>query len=152
MLPTATPGAPNVLPNLPRVLLVDDEESIRSSLRRYFARTGWEVAEAADGGDALIAIEAARTNPFDLILCDLRMPGMSGDALYARLERDMPEVLRQLVLVSGDVVAPEAASLLATARCRVLEKPFELKALAAVAQAVLAEGRGGGETGPAAGA
>ena len=66
----------------PRVLVVDDESTIRIALRRFFTRMGWEVEEAGDGGRALEMILEDRsqhkTPPYSLVVSDLRMPGLSG--------------------------------------------------------------------------
>ena len=123
----------------PRVLLVDDEESIRASLRRYFTRRGWEVSEAEDGAAALELLRDEGPEAFAIVLCDLRMPGMSGAEFHACVETELPEVLERLVLVSGDVVSPDAASLVARTKCRVLEKPFELRMLGDLADEMVAE-------------
>jgi CheY-like chemotaxis protein len=127
------------------VLIVDDEEAIRMSLTRYFRRRGWEVAEASDGREALAVIQGRRKPAFTMILCDLRMPGMGGGGFHAALKVGHPELLPRLVLVSGDVVSAEAAAVVRSTECRVLEKPFELKELGALADSLLAGG--GGEEG-----
>jgi DNA-binding response OmpR family regulator len=121
-----------------RVLLVDDEDSIRVSLKRYFTRRGWQVFEARDGEAALSVLRTEDAQSFALVLCDLRMPGMGGAELYAQLGREFPEMIARLVMVSGDVVSAETAAFIAGIDCVVLEKPFELRALGALADDKLA--------------
>ncbi|HKS06941.1 MAG TPA: PAS domain S-box protein [Gemmatimonadaceae bacterium] len=123
----------------PRVLIVDDEESIRASLRRYFVRRGWDVTDVEDGAKALDVLRKEGGDAFVIVMCDLRMPGMSGAEFHERVETELPEVLSRLVLVSGDVVSPDAASLVARTKCRVLEKPFELRMLGVLADEMIAE-------------
>jgi CheY-like chemotaxis protein len=68
-------------------LVIDDELSIRMALRRCLEREGWQVEDATDGRAALDKlIPAAGPFPhYDLIICDLRMPGCSGSELHERL-------------------------------------------------------------------
>jgi len=111
-----------------KALIIDDESTIRSALRRYFTRKGWDVEEAADGAGGLhmLTEDAER---FDIVLCDLRMPGFSGIDLHDELVLVNPQLLRRFVFSTGDVSSPEAASFVSRTRCQVLQKPFELKAL-----------------------
>lgn len=74
----------------PRVLVVDDEESIRTFAARGLRETGYEVAVASDGPDALAIVE--QSGPFDLYLIDLVMPQMRGDELARRLRQTDPGV------------------------------------------------------------
>ncbi len=122
----------------PRVLIVDDEQAIRVSLRRYFDRREWDVSEAADGAEALEVISREGERAFAMILCDLRMPGMNGAELHGILESRYPAALERMVFASGDLVSPEAVSLIKATRCRILEKPFELAALGALADELVA--------------
>jgi len=74
----------------PRVLVVDDEDSIRTFAARALRDTGYEVAVASDGPDALTIVEQG--GPFDLYLIDLLMPRMRGDELARRLRQADPSV------------------------------------------------------------
>ncbi len=119
-----------------RVLLVDDEPSIRLALRRFFTREGWEVEEADDGRAALDKLDLTPGSPipFDIIICDLRMPGFSGIDLHEALSAARPELLDRLVLATGDVVSADAAGFVRRTACPVLQKPFELAQLRALMQ------------------
>lgn len=127
----------------PRALLVDDEPVIRQALRRFFVRMGWEVDEAEDGTEALRHLLGADDAPppreYAVIISDLRMPGISGIELHARLAAARPELLERLILSTGDSVSAEAADFLRHSRCPVLNKPFELAEL----RAMLARVQGG---------
>ena len=111
-----------------RALLVDDEPVIRYALRRFFQRQGWQVDEAEDGNSALdLLLDPSPDAPtYDVVISDLRMPGLSGIELYARIERERPELLHRLILSTGDSASPEAATFLRRSACPVLNKPFEL--------------------------
>ena len=125
----------------PRVLVVDDETTIRIALRRFFTRMGWQVEEAGDGGSALDMILHDRsqhaTPPYTLVVSDLRMPGLSGIELHDRIERDCPEVLPHLVFSTGDLVSDEAADFARETSCEIIEKPFEFAKLRAMIEKVL---------------
>ena len=125
----------------PRVLVVDDETTIRIALRRFFTRMGWQVEEAGDGGSALEMILHDRlqhaTPPYTLVVSDLRMPGLSGIELHDRIERDCPEVLPHLVFSTGDLVSDEAADFARETSCEIIEKPFEFAKLRATIDRVL---------------
>lgn len=117
-----------------RVLIIDDEITIRIALRRFFSRMGWDVEEAANGESALDMLDhegdgdAARRR-FSLVVSDLRMPGLNGMEMYDRLKSRRPEVLDRLIFSTGDLVSEEAAEFVRTTDCVVLQKPFELAAL-----------------------
>ena len=129
---TASPLPPDSAPAR-RVLVVDDEDAIRSALRRFFARRGWSVDEAADGRRALEQLLAGDDPvPYDAVISDIRMPRLSGEQLHDALARERPELLARCIFSTGDVGAPEAASFVHRTHCRVLEKPFELARLAAL--------------------
>jgi CheY-like chemotaxis protein len=116
-----------------RVLIIDDEDAVRSSMRRYFERQGWAVEEASDGTIGLAKLLGPREGPtYDLIICDLKMPGLSGLEVHRWVSTSRPDLLNRLVFASGDTASPEAAAFLGSSSCPVLEKPFELSELAAV--------------------
>jgi len=120
------------------VLLIDDEESVRMALRRWFERQGWSVDEAVDGAQALaLLLSAPSEETYGLVLCDLRMPGMSGIELHARLTDQRPGVLDRFIFATGDTASPETAAFLARVDRPVLEKPFELSQLAAIVEATV---------------
>jgi two-component system, cell cycle sensor histidine kinase and response regulator CckA len=122
-----------------RVLIVDDEEAVRGVLRRWFVRRGWIVVEAIDGLVARELIETSRARAevdFDLVICDLRMPSLSGPDLYDWLCSSAPNVLGRMLFRTGDVSETEAAAFLERSASPVLEKPFELPALAELVERI----------------
>lgn len=129
----------------PRVLIVDDETTIRIALRRFFTRMGWEVEEAANGEVALeilLGTDGVAARTFSLVVSDLRMPGINGIELYERLKEAQPEILRRLIFSTGDLVSEEAANFVSNTDCLVLQKPFELSTLRdAIAQVLTDEQR-----------
>ena len=116
-----------------RVLIIDDEAPFRASVRRVFERCGWSVREANDGASGLEVLSSTTSDTrFDLILCDLKMPGVSGMDVYRSVRHSQPELLPRLVFASGDTASVETAAFLESTPCQVLEKPFELSELATV--------------------
>ena len=102
-----------------RALIVDDETSLRRLLARLLKRRGFEVFEAETGSDALIVARGVR---LALVLCDVRMPGMSGTDLYRELTTAAPDLRRSFIFITGDrsSVATEDG----LAHVPVLVKPF----------------------------
>jgi two-component system, NtrC family, sensor kinase len=124
-----------------RVLVIDDEQPIRSVLRRFFEKRSWHVSEADDGASALVALLPDDSHDvFDLIICDLRMPGVSGIEMYQTVSTRRPELLDRLIFATGDIVSPESAGFLREISCPVLEKPYELALLDEVVSRVLGSG------------
>jgi len=70
------------------------------------------------------------------------MPGLSGLEVHHWVSASRPDLLNRLVFASGDTASPEAAAFLSSSGCPVLEKPFELRELAAVVARVRGTGAG----------
>lgn len=104
---------------LPLLLLVDDEPRILSALRRTLRREPFEVLTAEGPVEALRAIES---QPIDLVLTDLKMPGMTGLQLLERVAARHPHSARMLI-TGGTEVIPEA-SLRAVGVFAVISKPW----------------------------
>ena len=135
------PRIPDTMPKRKAsLLIIDDEESIRRALRRYFERRDWDVDEAMDGAEGLKKLDGAdATVEYDVVLCDLKMPGISGQELYNRLRAELPAAARKFIFATGDSGAPDVVDFLASVDVPVLEKPFELRSLEQIAQQVRAE-------------
>ena len=71
-----------------RILIVDDEKAIREVLRDFFEGEGFQVSEAEDGMDA---VEMAKREPFDVVLTDLKMPGMDGLQVVKEAKHILPD-------------------------------------------------------------
>ena len=125
-----------------RVLIVDDEITIRIALRRFFTRLGWSVEEASNGESALhlLSNDASQDEAprFSVVVSDLRMPGLNGMEMYDQLKVRHPDVLRRLIFSTGDLVSEEAATFVRNTDCVVRQKPFELAALREVVERVVA--------------
>jgi PAS domain S-box-containing protein len=105
------------------VLIVDDEAAVRSGIRRFLEKVGFEVREAWSGRSALAQITAGE--PPEIVLTDLRMSDGSGHWFVDQLSRDFPDLLSRTVIVTGDPDADDVAELVHTTGCPVLSKPLE---------------------------
>jgi two-component system NtrC family sensor kinase len=121
---TRTPVEPPI-----SVLLIDDEAGLRAAVARYLNRRGIECRVVGDGNEAL---EVLRTRDFDVILSDVRMPGMNGREFLERLREDRPELVNRLIFSTGDTFAAETAALLRESGVPSLIKPFDFQQLEAV--------------------
>jgi two-component system NtrC family sensor kinase len=102
-----------------RALIVDDEVPVRRMLVRLLERRGFEVVEADSGAAALAIAGGAQLS---LVLCDVRMPGMTGVDVYRELSKKDPKLGRTFVFITGDRSALEIEE--ALRNVPVLEKPF----------------------------
>ncbi|MGC8793385.1 MAG: sigma-54-dependent transcriptional regulator [Bryobacteraceae bacterium] len=86
--------------NRPRILVVEDEESLRRVTQVHLEQAGYDVATAATAEQALASLSAA---PRDLVITDLRMPGMGGMELLRRIKADFPETVVIVVTAFGTI-------------------------------------------------
>lgn len=123
------------------ILVVDDEPTLRSALRRFFTRRGWTVYEAEDGEQAraMLLDGAVRGGGIHAVLTDLRMPRLNGMELHALVEAMAPDVARRFIFSSGDTGDDEAVAYLDRTQCPVVAKPFELGLLLATVERVAAD-------------
>ncbi|MEP6492686.1 MAG: ATP-binding protein [bacterium] len=128
--------APVAVP-LRRVLIVDDEVTIRQALSRFYGRRGWNVTEAEDGAQASDRLISAGES-YDLVVSDVKMPRVSGIELHAALREVRPELLDRLLFCTGEAESPAVAAFVAETSCRVLLKPFDLRTLASVSDEIIA--------------
>ena len=121
---------------MPRVLIVDDEESMRMLVARALAMDGHDTVTAQDGAEALDML--TRDNgAFDLLLTDIQMPVMDGIALALSAKRDFPDLV--ILLMTGYAAQRERASNLNAIAHDVISKPFSVADIrTAVADALAA--------------
>jgi len=138
--PAAAPAAPPVLPASParpRVLVVDDEASIRDLLSKTLTLNEYEVEVAPDGRSAL---ERMRMNPYDLLIADLKMPGMDGMALIRESRRYKPDLA--VIIITGFSTEASAVDALNLGVVGYLRKPFRIKQVLDLAAKALGEEEG----------
>lgn len=104
-----------------RILVVDDDDSLRMTLVAGLELEGFIAAEADTGERAL---DLLATRPFDLVLSDIRMPGMGGDELFRQIKRRYPEM--PVVLMTAFAGEDIVRGLTDKGAYAVLTKPFDL--------------------------
>jgi DNA-binding NtrC family response regulator len=109
-----------------RVLVVDDEPSIRKVLQAHLARDGYAVEAASDGGDAINRLEK---EPFDLVITDLKMPGVGGLELLAYVRQNHPGL--PLIVITAHGTVDSAVEALKLGAYDYITKPFDLTELRA---------------------
>ncbi|HUB06561.1 MAG TPA: ATP-binding protein [Myxococcales bacterium] len=133
-LPPAAADVPDVaaaagaIPATPsrRVLVVDDEVNVGAAIRRALS-AHHEVVATTSAREALASL--LRGEVFDLVLCDVMMPEMTGEELYRELQRLKPEMAAKMVFMSGGAFSPSARQFLDRMANRHLDKPIDLARL-----------------------
>ncbi len=103
-----------------RILIVDDDEGLRESLELVFSAEGYEVASAPDGEAALRIVDASGA---DVVLCDLRMPGIDGMELLPQLARRLPDAT--IIMMSAYGTEDLAIEAMQRGAYDYLAKPFQ---------------------------
>ena len=125
---------------MPRVLIVDDEESMRMLVARAIAMDGHYTVTAQDGAEAL-EILSREQGAFDLLLTDIQMPVMDGIALALATARDFPRLT--ILLMTGFADQRERAYGLSAIAHDVISKPFSVADIRTAVADALAAGKMG---------
>lgn len=123
-----------------RILVVDDERSIRDILAQVLGYEGYEVATASSGGEALTAY---RARPFDLVILDVKMQGIDGLDTLAQLRQLDPDV--RVVMISGHATVATAVQAVKRGAFDFLEKPLDSDRLLVTVQRAMEHRRLEGE-------
>jgi PAS domain S-box-containing protein len=130
----ALPASSAPLPGTETVLLVEDDSLIRSSVRRHLSRLGYRVIAAGDGQEAL-ELAAGHSDPIDVLVTDVVMPGMGGRELAERLLALDPKLRTVFMSAHAQEVLVEQGRL--PPNTNYLEKPYDLGQLSALLRKVL---------------
>ncbi len=104
-----------------KILIIDDERSIRNSLREILSDEGYEVEVAEDGAEGL---KAATASHYDVIFCDIKMPVMDGTEVLSKLSEE--EVDSAIVMISGHADIGTAVDCIKKGAFDFIEKPLDL--------------------------
>ncbi|MBO4466161.1 MAG: sigma-54-dependent Fis family transcriptional regulator [Bacteroidales bacterium] len=104
-----------------KILIIDDERSIRNSLREILSDEGYEVEVAEDGAEGL---KAATASHFDVIFCDIKMPVMDGTEVLSKLAEE--DVDSAIVMISGHADIGTAVDCIKKGAFDFIEKPLDL--------------------------
>ena len=115
-------------PGRRKALVVDDEESNAALVRRVLAAAGYDVESTTLARRALVMIERTA---YDAVVCDVKMPELSGQELYGRVCQIRPEMTRRFIFITGDIEGEDTRQFLTETRCSYFLKPFNLEKLTA---------------------
>jgi two-component system NtrC family sensor kinase len=124
-----------VPPSVPagkHVLVVEDERDVATFLRRTLSQDGHQVVIASNGQEAIERIltdsdDLQEEPAFDLIISDIKMPGLGGPDLYRRLQEQRPGLARRVIFVTGDTMNATTQGFLASTGLPYLTKPFTVQ-------------------------
>ncbi|MEA2697266.1 MAG: hypothetical protein QOI66_1537 [Myxococcales bacterium] len=122
-----------------RILVVDDEVMVTNAIRRIIGQAH-DIVVVFRAAEALLRIRSGER--FDLILCDLLMPEMTGMALFQALTVDAPGQADRMLFMTGGTFSADAAAFLDAQKERVMEKPFDKASLMAAISGRLQAGYG----------
>lgn len=108
------------------VLLLEDETGLRNAMLQFLTRRGIHATAVADGHEALRSL---KQQSFDVIVSDVRMPGMNGRDFLAQLRIDRPELLSRVIFSTGDALEADTAALIRESGAPTVSKPFDLMSL-----------------------
>jgi signal transduction histidine kinase/FixJ family two-component response regulator len=118
-----------------RVLVVEDEPTVARLIADVLEEEGMHVDVLLDGREAL---EHAARQPFDLVICDMKMPGLDGQRFYKSLERSGNPLRERFLFVTGDVIAAQTREFLERHHLPHVAKPFRVEELTEKVHGVLA--------------
>lgn len=123
-------SAPSGLRQRPaRVLVIDDEPFLGDAVRRALGKQHLVVA-VTDAADALARLQ--RGERYDVVLCDLMMPGMDGIEFHRRLSAELPEEAARVAFITGGAVTARVDEFFRRVSNLLLEKPLDLDGLRAL--------------------
>ena len=114
------------MPQMARILLVDDEEGVRNAIQRILTKEH-EVVLAASGEEAITVLMDDQA--FDLILCDLMMPELSGMDVFEEVQKQHPELAGKFVFITGGIFTPRASEFFKKVTNPKVEKPIDIESL-----------------------
>jgi two-component system cell cycle response regulator CpdR len=110
-----------------KILLAEDDSSMRGFLAAALGKAGHEVEARNDGLDALSALQTSKNGDYDLLLADIVMPGMDGIELAQKAAELHPAI--KVMFITGFAAVAMGAKTPSRGPARVLSKPFHLKDL-----------------------
>jgi CheY-like chemotaxis protein/anti-sigma regulatory factor (Ser/Thr protein kinase) len=121
-----------------RILIIDDQASLANALRRMLAREHQVevVTEAREAVAILTGAASAGGQPgFDIIICDLMMPGLSGDEVYLEVIQKCPQLAERFIFMTGGAFTARGSRFLEEVAAPVLQKPFDAARVRALVRA-----------------
>ena len=120
-----TEGSGNTL-ELKAILVVDDDKQLASTLQWILADQNFLVDVAFDGKEAMLKL---KVNEYDLVICDLIMPGLRGDEFYLQAKATRPDLSDRFIFITGFGTDPNIHEFLTRHDVKYLFKPFPVEGL-----------------------
>lgn len=117
-------------------LVVDDDLNFLNLVYKYLGLQGCEIITASDVETALVTIEQ---RDFDFVICDMKMPGMSGAHFYHFVKEKKPSLKDRTIFITGDVMGERTKTFMETIANPHIEKPFDLNELKKVIIKMISE-------------
>jgi signal transduction histidine kinase/CheY-like chemotaxis protein len=121
-----------------RILVVEDEPTVAQLIADVLAEEGYRVEKLLDSREA---IDRVRTQGYDLVVCDLKMPYVDGRAFYRALANSASPLQHRLIFVTGDTLSPHTLEFLESSGLPYLAKPFLVEELKQAVQQAFARAR-----------
>ena len=112
-----------------KLLIVDDDETVRLSYRRSLGNAAWDITTACDGEEALHSMQE---RPSDVVFLDMRMPGANGLSVLGNIKRRWPD--SEVVVITGYPSLDAAKEAIRLGACDYVSKPVGPQEIAALAQ------------------
>ncbi len=120
-----------------RALVVDDEAAIARFITEYLESAGWQCTTLSDSTGVEAALDS---RPFDLLICDLKMPGKNGLEILEAVRQKDPELAQRFLLITGNLDDIETEEAVRRAGVALLRKPFTLEQLGEAVRALFPQG------------
>jgi len=117
-----------------RILIIDDEPNILEVMSRALRRRGYAMDAAGSG---VLGLDLLGENEYDLIVCDLCMPGMNGQEFYQQVKALNADLARHMIFTSGDLISPQSQRFIKENELAFIPKPFNLNDLIDLIQTTL---------------
>ena len=115
-------------PSLKKILLLDDDGDLKALVRDFLQSQFLFVTAVSNGIEGL---ELLLKDHFDVILCDMKMPNLSGEMFYRAVERSKPQMCSRFIFITGSLGNPGVNEFFLKTGAKVLGKPFHLNELMA---------------------
>ncbi len=137
--PVRSADMANADPHLSRsILLIDDEEGILEVFGRMLKSMGHQAVAVNSAEKALDRLE---NEDYELIICDVRMPGLGGQGFYHQLRSAHPDLAKRVIFATGDTVSPATRAFLDSADTPHVSKPFKIEELQEAIEDVIGDDR-----------
>lgn len=131
---TETPSASQPVAGGQRILVADGEAMVAHFLRRSLNQMGCETEVVEDG---YAALERLQREHFDAVICEVRLPGLSGEVLHTRLQQTAPDLAERILFMTADTMDAKTVFFLRVTGKPYLTKPFTIEELWHALQGIL---------------